>query len=353
MTKDIAKRALDNVIEKSRVHLYKPIQIAEILYHHRTQGDINLANLEEYRNISKKWRDEITIDLLGRICTSSAKFQDNLFEENAIPPTTLKVLGEENKRTNGAVEAYIYGLFFAKHRQLENALQYCLNADSNSFQVKHFIDSFWKEKGLKRSIDKIYEIIVYALFSSLVKAMNLIVSISVDENAYPILKEFEDFSKRIMCLDINNPIHIQEAMVYRVGVTNAADRGLDMYSNWGPAIQIKHLTLDAELAKDIVHSVSSDKLVIVCQKAEKEVISAILNQIGWYSRVQSIVTEDDLVLWYDKALRGVFAEDLAQPLLDTLAEEISNEFPSVNNIPEVIKSRQYNRIQDDFWKLSD
>ena len=65
MTKDIAKRALDNVIEKSRVHLYKPIQIAEILYHHRTQGDINLANLEEYRNISKKWRDEITIDLLG------------------------------------------------------------------------------------------------------------------------------------------------------------------------------------------------------------------------------------------------------------------------------------------------
>ena len=32
----------------------------------------------------------------------------------------------------------------------------------------------------------------------------------------------------------------------------AADRGLDMYSNWGPAIQIKHLSLDVELAKNIV-----------------------------------------------------------------------------------------------------
>lgn len=346
-----AKKALDAVIEKSRVHLYKPIQIAEILYKHRIEKNINLANLEEYRNVSKKWRDEITIHLLGRICTSSAKFQDNLFEENAIPPAILQILGDENVRTKGAVEAYIYNNFFAKHGQLEKALLYCLDAEPNNFQVKQFIDSFWHEKGLKRSIDKIYEIIVYALFSSLVKAMDLTVSISVKDDAYPILKEFEDFSKKIMCLDINNPIHSQNAMVYRVGVTNAADRGLDMYSNWGPAIQIKHLTLDTELAKDIVSNVSSDKLVIVCQKAEKEVISAILTQIGWYAKIQSIVTEEDLVSWYEKALRGNFADSLARPLLDTLAEEISNEFPSVHSIPEVIKNRHYENITDNFWKL--
>lgn len=346
-----AKKALDAVIEKSRVHLYKPIQIAEILHQHRTLKNINLSNLEEYRNTSKKWRDDITIDLLGRICTSSAKFQDNLFEENAIPPTTLQILGDENIRTNGAVEAYIYNHFFAKHRQLENALMYCLNAEPSTFQIKQFVDSFWQEKGLKRSIDKIYEIIVYALFSSLVRAMDLTVSISVNEKAYPMLKEFEEFSKKIMCLDINTPVHSQNAMVYRVGVTNAADRGLDMYSNWGPAIQIKHLTLDTELAKDIVSNVSSDKLVIVCQKAEKDVISAILLQIGWYSKIQSIVTEEDLIDWYEKALRGHFADNLAQPLLDILAEEISNEFPSVNSIPETIKNRHYEKITDNFWKL--
>lgn len=33
-----AKQALDKVISKGRVHLYKPIQIAEILYRDRTEG---------------------------------------------------------------------------------------------------------------------------------------------------------------------------------------------------------------------------------------------------------------------------------------------------------------------------
>jgi len=31
-----AKNSLDNIMQKGRVHLYKPIRIAEILYHHRT-----------------------------------------------------------------------------------------------------------------------------------------------------------------------------------------------------------------------------------------------------------------------------------------------------------------------------
>ena len=47
-----AKKALDTVITKSRVHLYKPIQIAEILYRDRVYGDIDLLNLEDYRTKS-------------------------------------------------------------------------------------------------------------------------------------------------------------------------------------------------------------------------------------------------------------------------------------------------------------
>lgn len=51
---EIAKKALDSIIKKSRVHLYKPIQIAEILYHARTQTTIDLSNIETYRTRSKK-----------------------------------------------------------------------------------------------------------------------------------------------------------------------------------------------------------------------------------------------------------------------------------------------------------
>ena len=351
VTRKEAKDALDIVIKKSRVHLYKPIQVAEILYRDRVHKDIDLLQLEDYRTKSKKWRDEVSIVLLGRVSTSSARFQDDLFNENATPPSVLKVLGEENRRTNGAVEAYIYSKFDNKHEQLSNALSYCLNASKADFDVKKFIDSFWDEPGLKRSLDKIYEIIVYALFSTLVEAMNLEVEITVKEDAYPLLKEFEDFTQKVMCLDCSTPQHIQDAKVYRVGVTNAADRGLDMYSNWGPAIQIKHLSLDVTLAETIVNSVSSDKIVIVCKDAEKDVIVSLLSQIGWKSHIQSIVTENDLINWYEKALRGEYSDLLGDNLLYCLAQEIAEEFPSVDSTPEIIKNRHYELVQKDpFWK---
>lgn len=349
--RDEAKQALDAVIKKSRVHLYKPIQIAEILYRDRVYKDIDLLKLEDYRTKSKRWRDDVCMPLLGRVCTSSAKFQDDLFNDSAVPPILINELGKENRRTNGGVEAYIYSQFSNKHGQLSDALDYCLNATKEDFKVKQFIDSFWNEPGLKRSLDKVYEIIVYALFSTLVEAMDLQVEISVDDSKLEILKEFSDFAKSVMCLDISRPLHIQEAKVYRVGITNAADRGLDMYSNWGPAIQIKHLSLDVELAKNIVNSVSSDRVIIVCKDAEKDVIVSLLNQIGWASHIQSVVTENDLVAWYEKALRGKYAADIGDDLLYCLCEEIAEEFPSVDTLPDIIKNRHYETVSTDlFWQ---
>lgn len=343
-----AKAALDAVIKKSRVHLYKPIQIAEILYRDRVVGDIDLANLETYRSKSKAWRDEICLPLLGRVSTSSSKFQDDLF--NAIPPNLIVEMGKYNREHDGAVEAYVYRRFTNKYSQLKDALDYCLNADKESFRVKQFIDSFWHEAGLKRSLDKIYEIVVYALFTTLVEALELSVEISISENKLDILNEFDDFTKKVMCLDFTHHSYTQDARVYRVGVTNAADRGLDMYSNWGTAIQIKHLSLDEELAENIVGSVSSEKVIIVCKEVERKVIVSLLTQIGWRSRIQSVVTETDLISWYEKALRGKYADIMAEELLGTLCEEIAEEFPSVDDLPDVLKHRHYERVADPYWK---
>lgn len=152
-----------------------------------------------------------------------------------------------------------------------------------------------------------------------------------------------------MCIDFSNPICMQDARVYRVGVTNAADRGLDMYSNWGPAIQVKHLSLDVSLAENIVSSVSSDRIVIVCKDAEKDIIVSLLTQIGWRSHIQSVVTENDLICWYAQALSGKYANMMGNKLLETLCDEIAQEFPSVDKQPAIISSRHYENITDSFW----
>ncbi len=348
-TKYEAKKALDAIIAKSRIHLYKPIQIAEILYHIRIHGNINPLELEDYRTKSKHWRDDICRVLLGRTCTSSARFQDDLFNDNAIPPVILNELSIENIRTGGAVESYIYRRFTNKHNQLSGALLYCSKASKDTFDIKTLIESFWSEPGLKRSLDKIYEIVVYSLFSTLVKALNLKVEVSVDKKYFDILNEFEDFSQKVMCIDFSNPTFSQDARVYRVGVTNAADRGLDLYSNWGPAIQIKHLSLDVTLAENIVSSVSSDRIVIVCKNAEKDIILSLLTQIGWRSHIQSIITENDLINWYERALRGKYSDLIGDNLIRSLCTEIAQEFPSVDTIPEILKDRHYEDIYDEFW----
>ncbi len=190
---------------------------------------------------------------------------------------------------------------------------------------------------------------VYALFSALVEEMELQVTVSVDEAKIGVLAAFSEFARKVMCLEPSKLHHTEQARVFRVGVTNAADRGLDMYSNWGPAIQIKHLSLDVELAQNIVQSISSDRIVIVCKDAERDVILSLLTQIGWKSRIQSIVTENELAAWYEKALRGGVSDTLGENLLHKLRQEIALEFPSVGELPEMLQERHYDEIRDPYW----
>ena len=326
--------------------------MAEILYKKRTEPDaLDLLDLESYRSQSKRWRDAVSRELLGRVSTSSARFQDDLFNENAVPPELLKVLSDENVRTGGAVEAYIYRRFGGRLSQLSDALTYANKTPKEIFDVCEFIDSFWSEPGLKRSLDKIYEIVVYALFSTLTDGLGLTVEVSVKDDRTELLEEFSDFTKGVMLIDAASMAHVEEARIYRVGITNAADRGLDMYANWGPAIQVKHLALDEELAKSVVDAISSDRIVIVCKSAEKGVIVSLLTQIGWKSRIQSVITEDDLVGWYEKALRGKFSEEIGDNLMSNLREGIAEEFPQVGSVASgVLASRRYEEIKDEFWR---
>lgn len=349
-----AKQSLDKVIDKARVHLYKPIQIAEILHRDRIEKDINLSKLATYRNISKKWRDIICINLLGRTSTSSARYQDYVFNDNAVPPSVLVTLGKENRSKNGIVEVYIYHKFAQRFSQMSTGLSYCSTHDKTTFNLNEFLAMFWNEPGLRRSIDKIYEIVVYSLFSALVEALEVSVEVSFNPTKSDILMEFEDFANRVIQLTSKSPSIKLKARINRVGVTNAADRGLDMWANFGLAIQIKHLSLTEELAENIVSSVSSDRIVIVCKEAEQKIIVSMLNQIGWKSKIQSIITETDLLTWYEKALKGKFAKSIGDKVLKNLKNEIQVEFPATDTTEfnKFLKQRGYNISLDNLWKIN-
>lgn len=348
-----AKKALDTLINKARVHLYKPIQIAEILCRDRVSKDINLNDLESYRTRSKKWRDIVCIQFIGRVSTSSAKYQDNLFERNAVPPDIIEILGRENRDKNGIVEAYIYKNLRKRLSQMTSGLAYVKKSDRNKFEIEEFLRLFRNEPGLKRSVDKIFEIIVFSLFSALVDELEISVEVSLNQGKKELLEEFKDFAKDVINIDPENTTFKIPAKVHRVGVTNASDRGLDMWANFGIVIQIKHLSLDERLAEGIVSSVNGDRIIIVCKEAQQNVIASLLTQMGWRARIQSIITEEMLFKWYEKALRGKFGRLIGDKVLKTLSEEIKNEFPSsdTKELDEFEYERGYKLLHDEYWQI--
>lgn len=325
------KRYLDNLIKAGRLHLYKPIQVAEILFRDRISDVVDFNDLETFRLQSRKWRDVVSQMLVKNTSSSSAKYQDALFSETEMPIEMLTELSKINKSTKGGVEAYIYHCFEGRFNKMSEALNYCYNHTEGDFKVEELLNIFNNNKALKRSIDKIYEIIVYALFSALVDSLGIKITLSANEERLSLLREFEDFAKQVTGLSYIQPSITIPASINRVGATNAADGGLDMWSSFGMAVQIKHISLDEDKAKKIVHSVTADRIVIVCKDAEKNVILSLLTQIGWKSRIQGIITEKELIKWYEKALRGIFSESLGKKIINTILEQIEIEFPSADN----------------------
>jgi HaeII restriction endonuclease. len=349
MELQIAKECLDDIIKKGRVHLYKPIQIAEILYHDRIDS-LDLADLSTYMNASGAWRDVVTKQITGNTCSSSQKFQQDLFR--AVNPEALIALSDFNKENEGLVEAYIYNAYRTRLEQLKSASMFIKSGTPETFKLKDLLDSFWKEPGLKRSIDKVYEIVVYALFSVLIEALEVSIEVGYNYNEKgELLKEFEDFSNGVIGLSEDISSYITKANIYRVGVTNAADRGLDMWGNFGISIQIKHLSLSEELAESIVGQVTNDRIIIVCRDSEEKVIKSLLVQLGWKARIQSIIVESQLIDWYEKAMRGRFKDILGNSILSRLSNEMNLEFPATKNenIVPFITERGYQNIDISKW----
>jgi len=330
-----ALSALNNIIRKSRIHLYKPIQIAEILHRARVNGDVDVNDIQNYRNRSKVWRDQISQRLVGRVSTSSQKFQDNLFEANAIPPEVLSKLHEMNKK-DGSVEKHIYLQMTARLNDVTFASNYISTA--KRFRLKEFLDIFKRRPGLTRSVDKAYEIVAYSLFSALIAELNVQTTVSIRNPNRALMADFNDFIKKVIGLDGTDMI--LPARVYRSGVTNAADRGLDMWANFGPAIQVKHIDLSEDLADNVADSITSDQIVLICLDAERAVIQNVLAKTSTGHRFRAIITMNDLDHWYELCLTK-YSGTLGKKMLEYLKREFNAEFPSNTSMMAFMKERGY------------
>jgi type II restriction enzyme len=349
-----AKERLESIISKARIDLYKPIQVAEVLRRSRLFGDIDIQNKKTYQNPSIHWRNLVTKRLLGKVSTSSARYQHDLWNDSALPPSLLSLLDAENKRTHGNVERFIYLNFKSRQNAISEIISYIELSKQADFRLMNLIEKFTEKQGLRRSIDKAYEIISYSLFETVVVGLDAVVTVTVSASKYQLLAEFSDLVQIVLGLSSQQPDIQFQAHLHRVGVTNAADRGLDMWANFGPAIQVKHLSLRPEQAQSIVDQIESDSIVIVCRDADAEVIKIVTQQISWGQRVRGVITESQLSEWYDRCLRGSHSDRLGNLLMQTLLDEFREEFPQTTAIIDFLSERGYLSMSvDKDWTTSE
>jgi type II restriction enzyme len=172
------------------------------------------------------------------------------------------------------------------------------------------------------------------------------VTVSVTMRDTSVLADFQDFCEMLLGVNAANPAVTVPAKLYRVGGANSRDGGVDLWANFGPAIQVKHVTLDETKAQPIADAISADQMVIVCDKMEKAAIEVVMKQVGLASRVRGFITKADLTRWYDRALGTRHATVMAKPLFDALLAEFDDEFsladPSA--IDAVLQERGYSKL---------
>ena len=321
-----AKTRLDRLIAKSRAHLYKPIAIAETLYRSRVEGNIDLSQPSHYRRRSYDWCREVCHRLYSRRPDLNSRYWDQLFDPAVLPPESLVALGEENRRNAGIVETYIYAFVLDKVAAILEIAERVRECKPKDFSLAEFLSAFEADPRFRRSADKAYEIVVYALFNAITNYLEATVTLSVKPKG-EVLADFQEFAKLVLGVDAAHPEITQPARLYRVGTANAADAGLDMWANFGPAIQVKHFSLSPSDFDKICEGVQADQIVIVCKSVEAASIEAILTQVGYRNRIRGVITELDLARWYKLACGNKYHATLGKDLLAGILQEMSLEFP--------------------------
>lgn len=321
-----AKARLDRLIRKTRDVFYKPIAIAEILYRNRTE-ELDLTLLNEYRRASDRWSKDIARRLWGSATSSNSRYWDQMFDEPLMTPAVITALGRINcgGRPAGLVESYIYAHLHDKLKGLRAIIDWVADQNPQTFELETLISKFVTDERYVQSVDKLYEVVVYALFEVVTRRLDARISLTINPKSI-VLKTSDDFALMVLGVNSDRPIIEQPAKLYRVGKANASDGGLDMWANFGPAVQVKHVSLTVDACEGICEKIYADKIIIVCKDVDTDVISVVLSQVGLGERVRGIIPESLLCGWYRKACKLGSDRTLGSDLLELLVREMSHEF---------------------------
>ncbi|MCH9034921.1 MAG: HaeII family restriction endonuclease [Planctomycetes bacterium] len=131
---------------------------------------------------------------------------------------------------------------------MREAIEQCDSPDPKKFDLAIFLAHFTGKSTITRLAGKVYECVAFSILHHLLQDVRLRVSLKFDSinrnhDAVPA-----KFLRDLLGATEHGPPDPFKGELYRAGVANAADRGIDIFSNFGPIVQVKHQHLTASLA---------------------------------------------------------------------------------------------------------
>lgn len=346
-----AKQRLDKFIKDAHFQAYKPIAIAETLYHARQGEDI--SDFAALPSNSLRWGAEISNLIVGRETNSTYKFKRDIWGAEGLSSEMLDALSAVNNATAGAIERYIYLYVNERHQTVASMMMVLRARTQADFKLDDLLGLF-AASAINRSIGKAYEIVAYSLLDTLAAGLEANVAVTIPVENEAMRQEFSGITEVLFGISGNMLQRTQAARIYRAGVTNAADKGIDMWANFGPVVQVKYSVLSPKMASKIVGELKGNKnveIIIVCKRISKRTAKEYKEKTGWAERVSGIITESDLITNYAICLRGNNKDVMTKQLLMSLRQGFEAEFPQINEIEEFLDKRGYTSMTvPDFWR---
>jgi hypothetical protein len=321
---NLALKHLDRVITLSRVEMYKPIQIAEILREYTKNKSFSPSDLETYRSLSRDLRNKVTLELIGKVSTSSMRYQDDIWNPSALPPEAVSTLASSN--CHHEVEEYIYQHVYAKSLQMIE-IRKVLDEIKSSEEIKSIFRLF-DTPGLRSSADRLFEVFALAILQTQIEKSNFTFTLSGDP------KTIAGFTgKKLISIAQGEGNQLKLA---KMGHTNAADAGLDIWTNFGVVVSVKNYFLSLDLLQKVLNDTPNGLLVIICESTNS-IVERELERVA-NEREVVLITSKELLNDVELLLRDLSFSDL---FIGKLISFYDKEFPLAVTLESFMKKRNY------------
>jgi hypothetical protein len=185
-----------------------------------------------------------------------------------------------------------------------------------------------------------------SVLATLTKFLDVQVMTTASAKGLQLVADDETLLAAVLGMPKGKPKQIVAGRLSRLGLTSAADGGVDIVSNFGFIAQVKHAALDDHHLLKLYGAVQIAGMTVVCR-------SVTFSSSSGSDRPNTalVITEDDLIRWSDRIVRGDFGLGAAEYLCESLALELRREFPACDPVDFAAFMTERGYLDMPPWKI--